>query len=169
MLIRRPGRLPCVRALAAVAVISSCLLVAGCGSSRSTEAYCDTYQSGFDQIKSEHPDVDQYTHTDENPLVLLLSATSAYGDIVSLIGDMAKVAPDEIQTDTQRVHDTLKKQIDSAGETAGNAASGNVGGLIGNVASGLVDSITNAGAMNRMDKFVVAHCGGEHMFSASPQ
>lgn len=169
MLIRRPSRLSYLRALAVAAVISSCLLATGCGSSRSTEAYCDKYQSGFDQIKSEHPDVDQYTHTDENPLVLLLNATSAYGDIISLMGDMAKVAPDEIQTDTQRVHDTLKKQIDSAGETAGNAVSGNVGGLIGNLASGLMDSVTNAGAMNRMDKFVVAHCGGEHMFSTSPQ
>lgn len=169
MLNRCPGRRPSYRALAVLAVVVSCLAATGCGSSRSTQAYCDKYQSGFERIKSEHRDVDQYTHTNENPLVMLLSATSAYGDIVSLIGDMAKVAPDEVQSDTQRVHDTLQKQLDSAGDTAGNAASGNLGGLFGNFATGLVDSITNAGAMNRMDKFVVAHCGGKHMFSASPQ
>jgi hypothetical protein len=82
---------------------------------------------------------------------------------------MAKVAPDAIQSDTQRVHDTLQKQLDAMGDTAGKAASGSVGGLLGNLASSVVDSVTNAGAFNRMDAYVVANCGGQHMFAASKQ
>ena len=149
--------------------IVALLAATGCGTTRSTSAYCEKYHSGFDQIKREHPDVDQYSHTKENPLVLLMSTTSAYGDIVSLIGDMAKVAPDEIQSDTQRVHDTLKKQLDELGDTAGKAVSGNLGGVLGALASSVIDSVANSGAFNRMDAFVVAHCGGQHMFAASPQ
>ncbi|HET6507736.1 MAG TPA: hypothetical protein VFG42_13175 [Baekduia sp.] len=140
----------------------------GCGSERSTAAYCKAYNSGFDRIKSEYPDVDQYSHA-KNPLLLLLRTTSALGDIVALIGDMAGAAPDDIKTDTQRVHDSMRKQLDLVGGTSGSAATGDLKGLLSGIGGAFVDSITNAGAYQRMDAYIVANCGGRHMFSASPQ
>lgn len=157
------------RLVLAGGLAAALVAVAGCGSERSAKAYCAAYHKGFDRLKSEYPDVDQYSHTTENPFILLLRTTSAFGDVVALIGDMADVAPDEIQTDTQRVHDTLQKQLDTSAEEGGNLISGNYGGALGNVASGLLDSVANAGAVNRMDQYVVDHCGGRHMFAASPQ
>jgi len=156
----RSSRAP-ARASIALLCAGILLAVAACGEpGRSASAYCATYDSGFDRIKQEHPDVDQYTHTSENPLQLLLSVTSAYGDIVALMGDMAKVAPDPVQTDVQRVHEALQKQIDSVGDAVKNP--------LGALASGFMTAITTSGAMTRMDTYTLQHCG-EHMFSASPQ
>jgi hypothetical protein len=152
----------------AAAALSTLALSACGGPERSAAAYCKAYHSGFDRIKSEHPDVDQYSSTQENPLLLLLNTVSAYGDVIALIGDMAKVAPDEIQSDTQRVHDSLKKQLDDLGDTAGDAVGLDLGGLFGHAASSFIDALTNSGAMTRMGKYVFDHCG-EHMFRASPQ
>jgi hypothetical protein len=162
--IRRPMRL----AVAACMLIASLVLATGCGTERSTASYCKAYKSGFDRIKSDYPDVDQYSHS-KNPFLLLIRTTSALGDIIALIGDMAKVAPDDIQTDTQRVHDSMKKQLDMVGETGGAAATGDLKSLVGGIGSSIVDSIASAGAYNRMDGYIVTNCGGKHMFSASPQ
>src|SRR4051794_908468 len=87
--------------------------LAGCTpfQERNAAAYCHKYKTGFAQIKRDYPDVDQYASSNENPLLMLLSLTSASGDIVALIGDMGEVAPDDIQTDVERVHDTLQKQM----------------------------------------------------------
>jgi hypothetical protein len=156
-----------------VAVSASTLLVvlafaAGCGAERSTSAYCKAYNSGFDRIKSDYPDVDQYSQS-KNPFLLLIRTTSALGDIIALIGDMAKAAPDDIQTDTQRVHDSMQKQLDLVGGSGGAAATGDWKSLVGGLGSSIVDSLASAGAYNRMDGYIVANCGGKHMFSASPQ
>jgi len=155
----------CLAICAATLALNGC----GSGSERTTTAYCDKYQSGFDEIKSQYPEVDQYSTSDDNPFLLILSTTSAYGDIVSLIGEMSEVAPDDIQSDTERVHETLQSQLDGIGDGAGDALSGDFGGMLGTLASGFMDSVVNAGSFRRMDQFIVDNCGGEHMFAASPQ
>jgi hypothetical protein len=151
------------RLLIAALAVALAPAASGCavgGTERSAEAYCDKYESGFDEIKADYPEVDQYSTSDENPLVLLLQTGSAYGDIVALIGEMAEVAPDEVQTDVERVHETLEKQLDDAG--------GAVSDPFGTIAGQLVEGITNAGAFERMSRYTLEHCG-EVMFSASPQ
>ena len=84
-------------------------------------------------------------------------------------GEMSEVAPDDIQSDTERVHETLQSQLDGIGDGAGDALSGDFGGMLGTLASGFMDSVVNAGSFRRMDQFIVDNCGGEHMFAASPQ
>jgi hypothetical protein len=159
-----------IRRLAVAAVlIVPLVLASGCGQERSTAAYCKAYNSGFDRIKRDYPDVDQYSSTKENPLLLLARTTSALGDVVALIGGMAKAAPSDIESDTQRVHDSLEKQLDLVGGTAGAAASRNLSGALSGLASGFMSSLLNAGAFQRVDDYVVSNCGGKHMFSASPQ
>lgn len=153
-----------VSARITVSVVALLLIFAGvsaCGGEpkRSAQAYCNKHQSGFARIRREHPDIDQYTHSKESPLLMLVSVAAAYGDIVALMGDMAKVAPGEIQTDVQRVHDTLQKQLDSVGDLAKNP--------IGAIAQQLVTGIATSGAFQRMDAYTLQHCG-EHMFSVSP-
>jgi hypothetical protein len=142
--------------LAAAAATAGC----GLGETRSAEAYCDKYETGFAAIKSDYPEVDQYSTSDENPLVLLLQTGSAYGDIVALIGEMADVSPDEVRSDVERVHETLKEQLDSAGDAVSDP--------LGTIAGQLVKGVANAGAFERMDQYTLEHCG-EHMFAASPQ
>jgi hypothetical protein len=160
-------RLP---ALSAALALLATLAATGCGggAERSAQAYCDTYHDGFDEIKRQYPEVDQYSHSD-NPVALLLKTTSALGDIIALIGEMADRAPDEVKSDTERVHETMQQQLDMVGSTAGSAASRDIGGLVGGLASSLMGGVANAGAFERMDRYVVANCGGEHMFAASPQ
>jgi len=149
------------RLASAVLGLAVGVALSGCGGpERSAGAYCAKYQSGFAQIKAEYPEVDQYSHSDENPLVMLISVVGASGDIVALIGDMAEVAPDEIQTDVERVHETLEDQLGSAGDIMDNP--------LGALANGLMKGIVNSGAFSRMDAYTLEHCG-EHMFSASPQ
>lgn len=157
--------------LVMMAVCTSMVVLSGCASEpeRTTAGYCDKYQKGFDEIKSQYPEVDQYSTSDENPLILLLNTTSAYGDVVALIGEMAEVAPDEIRSDTERVHETMQSQLDQIGDGAGDVLSGDLGGMLGTLASGFMSSVVNAGSFQRMDEFIVANCGGEHMFSVSPQ
>ncbi|HEX5923220.1 MAG TPA: hypothetical protein VFY45_05275 [Baekduia sp.] len=149
-------------------LIASLTFATGCGTERSASSYCKAYNSGFDRIKSDYPDVDQYSRS-KNPFLLVIRTTSALGDIIALIGDMAKAAPDDIQTDTRRVHDSMQKQLDLVGGNGGAAATGNWKSLAGGIGSSIVDSIASAGAYNRMDGYIVANCGGKHMFSASPQ
>lgn len=166
-MLRRPyGRSALLTFAVAVLPIALCI---GCGSGRSAEAYCKTYEDGFNKIKQQYPDVDQYTSSDDNPMVMLARILSATGDIIALIGDMAKVAPDEIQSDTQRVHDSLESTLAESADTAGNAVGRNLAGALSGLASGLMASMTSAGALERMDKFIVANCDGKHMFSVSPQ
>lgn len=142
-------------------VAALCLLaggIAGCAEERSATAYCDTYDAGFAQIKDDYPEIDQYeSRDDQNPLTMLLSLTGAYGDIVALIGDMSEVAPDEIRTDTERVHETMQSSIDNAGDVLSDP--------LGALGGQLVAGIASSGAFERMDAFTVQHCG-EHMFSA---
>lgn len=142
-----------------VALIVLLVALAGCGEpERSAATYCQKYESGFEKIKGDNPKIDQYENT--NPLELLLTLPSAMGDITALIGDMSEVAPDEIQTDVERVHENLKKSQDSTGEIIGSPLAG--------IAGALGRALTDGGAFNRMDAYTLEHCG-EHMFSASPQ
>ena len=146
-------------ALATVVVLAAS--VAGCGEpERSAQTYCDKYHEGFAKIKEQYPEVDQYSTSDQHPLVMLMSVTSAYGDIIALIGDMSEVAPDEIQTDVERVHENMKKGLESVGDVIDNP--------LGTLASQLVAGIAASGAYERMSKYTLENCG-EHMFSASPQ
>jgi hypothetical protein len=166
---RKRRRLPWGAVLAALALLVLGLAAAGCGGQeRSTASYCKAYNDGFASLKRQYPDVDQYSHS-QNPLMLLLRTTSALGDVVALIGDMADAAPDDIRTDTQRVHDSMQKQIDLIGGTSGSGATGKWSNFAIGIINSMVDSITNAGAYQRMDQYIVDHCGGKHMFSASPQ
>lgn len=135
--------------------------MSACGEvERSAEAYCDTYHSGFDRLKADYPEVDQYKNSDAHPVEMLLSLASAQGDIIALIGDMSEVAPDEIRTDVERVHDTMQEQVDASADVVDDPLQA--------ITKQLIIGLTTTGAFRRMDQYTVEHCG-EHMFTASPQ
>jgi hypothetical protein len=152
----------CLRAAATVAALLAVgLLGAACGEpERTVRTYCERYERGFDEMKRDYPDVDQYASSDAHPLAMLLSIGSAYGDMVALLGEMAEVSPDEIQSDVERVHETLDKQLKSAGDVISDPW--------GALAGQLVASVTSSGAFARVDAYTLEHCG-EHLFAASPQ
>src|SRR5438128_2164438 len=137
----------CIRASAICAVVA----MPGCGGpGRSARAYCSTYHRGFDRIKRHYPQLDQYSRSNQKPLLTMLQLGSAYRDIVALMGDMSEVAPNDIKTDVERVHDTMKKQLDDLGDAPSDP--------LGTITRGLVSGITNGGAFERMDAYTLRHC-----------
>lgn len=142
------------RGLIWISVAALAALAGGCGEERSASAYCETYREGFQDIRRQYPQIDQYESA--NPIQTLVALPSALGDIAALIGEMAEAAPDEIQGDVERVHENFRTQA----EAVERVASDPIAGLAGVLTRGLMDS----GAFERMDKYTLANCG-EHMFS----
>lgn len=123
--------------------------LAGCGSSRSVEAFCEThnnhkaqYLAAFDAANSAMAGGDF--------LAGLMGAGTAVGDLNTMWKDLAKVAPDDIRTDVEIVADGWAKQSESAAEAADNPLKA--------LASSLAGSFTLAGPMSRVDEYVRTHC-----------
>jgi hypothetical protein len=122
--------------------------VTACAPERSVEAYCQTYSDGMARIEQQHPEL--FAGEVQDPFSGLASAAGAWGDYVALTDDLEDVAPEDISSDVERVHDTLQKQVDELEDVASNP----FGFLIGQFTGALL----NSGAFERMATYTSIHC-----------
>ena len=113
------------------------------GVARSVQEYCNTvgkyrdrYLSAMDAANSS------------GGLGGLLGGIAAIGDIKNMWVDLAKVAPDEIQTDTEAVRDAWN-------QTADAAQKGDYVGVI-------TTSLANSAASQRVEDYITEKCGAEY-------
>ncbi|HEV7493341.1 hypothetical protein [Baekduia sp.] len=136
--------------LAAVATGVSALALSACARSedRSPEAYCRAFYSKAAPIRQSYMDADANMKAD--PLTGILKLLQAPGDLESIFDSMVDHAPDEIKSDTVQVRDSFKKLADTEGEALSNP-------LLA-MGKGLINSMTSAGAFQRVDTYLTAHC-----------
>jgi hypothetical protein len=120
----------------------------GSGGDRSAAAYCDAFYSGAAPLHAKMTQAAASSSSD--PLTGFATAISSIGDLESIFDRMDKHAPDEIESDTAQVRDSLKRLQENLGAGAQNP--------IGALASNVVTSLTSAGAFQRVGDYLQAHC-----------
>jgi hypothetical protein len=136
------------RSLAAAGVAGACVALSACGSDRSPEAYCKAFYAKAAPIRQSY--VDANKGADKNPVLALAMVLRAPGDFVSILDGMVDHAPDEIKSDTMEARDSLKSMQESMGKGITNP--------LGALAENLVNSLTSAGAFDRVDAYLNDHC-----------
>lgn len=126
--------------VASLLVIS--LPACGGASARSVTAYCDTVAKHRDRYLAAMDEA-----SSSGGLGGLLAGVGAIGDIKNMWVDLAKVAPDEIRTDTEAVRDAWKASEDAA----------NSGDYLGV----LTNAFSNSGPTERVNDYIVENCGAE--------
>lgn len=116
------------------------LTLTACSPSRSVKAYCDTVEAHKARYLAAMNDA-----SSTGSLAGLLEAGSAIGDLKSMWDDLAKVAPDDIQTDTETVRDAWDKASDDAGDR--------------NFFGAAVVALSSAAAMQRVNDYIAKNCG----------
>jgi len=121
--------------------------LSGCGGEeRSPEAYCKAFYSKAAPIRESYVRADP----EKDPLGAIVTLLSAPGDMVTILDGMTRHAPDEIESDTAQVRDSFKKMQDTMGDAIKDP--------FGALGSGLVNSLTSAGAFQRVDSYLGQHC-----------
>lgn len=125
----------------AVLMITALILISltACGkesSARSVEAYCTTMAKHRDQYLTAMGNTDD--------LMGLLGAVGAVGDLKNMWIELAKVAPKEIQTDTESVRDSWIKLEDAA--------------IKGDYRTLLGTALFNSASLDRVDQYMIDHC-----------
>jgi hypothetical protein len=136
-------------ALAALALALTGCGKAGGGSERSAESYCDVWKREATRLHDKYQAAAD--GTDADPFGSLLTVAAAPGDLVVLFDKLAKVAPDEIQSEVETIHDSLKDQQDAMGDAIDNP--------IGAIGSSLISGLTNAGSYQAVEEYTTEHCG----------
>lgn len=129
-----------------IAVASFLLLtLSACGgaSARTVTAYCDTVAKHRDRYLAAMDEA-----SSAGGLEGLFAGVGAIGDIKNMWSDLAKVAPDEIQTDTEAVRDAWKATEDAA----------NSGDFFGVFSS----AFSNSGPTERVNDYIGENCGAEY-------
>lgn len=129
--------------LSAFIILMTSLSACGGASARSVTAYCDTVAKHRDRYLAAMDEA-----SSSGGLEGLLTGVGAIGDIKTMWVDLAKVAPDEIQTDTEAVRDAWKDTEDAA----------NSGNYIGIFTS----AFSNSGPAERVNDYIVENCGAEY-------
>jgi hypothetical protein len=139
------GIRPMQRLLTFTAALILALSLSGCGggSARSAEAYCKTVGKHRDRYLSAMD-----AATSSGGLSGLLGGIAAIGDIKNMWVDLAKVAPSEIQTDTEAVRDAWKASEDAS--------------LKGDYVGALAAALTNGAASERVNDYIVEKCGAAY-------
>jgi uncharacterized protein YceK len=144
---------PVLRVLLVVTAVS--LILSGCSSPRSTEAFCATYWEQKAAYVSKYDQASDQLEATSDPLIGLLGNAAmlaqSIGDTVVIFDKLDRVAPDEIEPDVAAVRDSLKAQIESAGEMATDP--------LGALAGGLVQGLSTGGSWQRVGDYVTTHCG----------
>lgn len=134
------------RGLSAFACVVLVLSLTGCGggggSARSVKAYCDTVGKYRDRYLTA------MDAASSGSLTGVIGGIAAIGDITKMWVDLAKVAPDEIQTDTEAVRDSWKQQQDAA--------------MNGNYIGAITGGILNLGSSQRVEQYIITNCGAEY-------
>jgi hypothetical protein len=147
---RRSRRLTGLTLLTALATAASALTLSACGSSdeRSPEAYCRAFYTKAAPIRQSY--VDANKNMDADPLTGIIKLIGVPGDMESIFDGMVDHAPDDIKSDTAQVRDSFKKMADTEGDALSNP-------LLA-MGKGLINSLTSAGAFQRVDSYLTAHC-----------
>lgn len=141
-----------------VPVVAACLVaavLAACVPQRSPEAFCDTYWEQKQEYVSKYSEAEEALEQVEDPLLGALGGAGmmaqAIGDVVIIFERLEAVAPEEIRPDVAAIRDSLKSQVDSAGEMATNP--------LGAIAGGLFSALATGGSWQRVSEYVVEQCG----------
>jgi hypothetical protein len=123
---------------------------AGCGTERSAAAYCHVYAQEKARYLKRYGGQAESVQDMVGALRSLGKAFEAYGDVITMFDRLAKVSPDDVQSDIEAIRDSLKKQRDSVADDAGQPLKG--------LARGLVLGLTTSGSWRRVDTFTHQHC-----------
>lgn len=144
-----------LRAVKVSSVIAAgCLLaVSGCDVSESTDnggsqgddvaPFCSTvgeHKTQFEQAAA--------ASTSTNELANLVTFASAIGDIQAMWADLVDVAPADIKSDVQEVHDAWATAEDKAVER--------------DVLGALTNAVLNSGSVSRVNSYIAENCGTEY-------
>lgn len=137
------------RSAVAVAVLLAVVSCAG----RSTEAFCDTFQSEERRLQAKYEDR-LNTAAEMDPLSSLIvgvgTTVEAIGDIKVVYDRLEAKAPEEIQPDVATVRDALAAQLDALGDAGGNP--------LGSIFGGLITGLSVMGSEQRVNEFIVEEC-----------
>jgi hypothetical protein len=138
-----------------VTVAASVLLgVTGCGGDRrSTARFCSTLNTGTDELRTAAQQTASVTK--QNPLLGLIAAFGNIGDFAQFLDRLDKTAPPEIRDDMDVVDTDFHASLDSSGQAAGEALTGNPAGI----AQLVFKELLHANAYKRVDQFAAANCG----------
>ena len=145
----------CTAAILATVALNA--TVVGCGTERSPEAFCEVYQSEKQTYVQKYDDraTEAESAGNDDPLAGALlgvvSSFEALGDAEIFFDKLAKVSPDDIQPDVEKIRDQFKQQTE--------AMSGAVKDPLGTFLGGLVSGLTTSGSWTRVGEYVTQHCG----------
>ena len=147
-------RLP-VRRVLSCGVVLGALLVSGCGSSRSPEAFCaaiDKHKERFlSAMSSAQKSLD--SGTTDGFIGGAVQGAAALGDLQRMWEDLADVAPEDIQHDAEAVRDGYAKQYEAAEKMAS-------GDVVSALTGTLMNGVVMIGPLQRIDTFTKEHCSG---------
>jgi hypothetical protein len=128
------------------------VLIAGCGQTRSTSAFCGTLHSEKQRILAEFNATSQPGSADQLVRVLsgLGASLQALGELRTYFHKLADVAPDEIKDDAQIVAQDWDQQVQNAGNVAANP--------LANLAGAFINSMTTSGQLNTLNQFALTNC-----------
>jgi hypothetical protein len=137
-----------MRALPAIVGAGLCLLVSGCGSDVSPEAYCRSFYEKAAPIREGYVQAGDTVEAD--PLGAFVKLMQAPGDMAVIFDGMVDHAPDDIRSDTEQVRDSFKKLQDSMGDNLDNPLK-----MLG---ANLMAGLSSAGSFERVDAYLGEHC-----------
>jgi hypothetical protein len=143
-----PLRIAALGAACFALTMSGCAFGGGSASERTPEAYCRAFYTKAAPIRQKYLEAD--ANMNKDPLSAMVALLSSPGDLESIFGGMVDHAPDDIKADTEQVRDSFKKAQDSMADAISSPLKA--------LGAGLVNSLTSAGAFQRVGDYLDAHC-----------
>lgn len=140
------------RSRCGVSLVALALLASSCGSERSVEAFCSTYEEETERLVDKYGERAAQVEGESGLIVLgtaFGSLIEAQGDVVVFFERLERNAPEEIAPDVAAVHEALEKQADAT-------ASGDFTKML---FGGAVTALQAAGPATRVDAYLQQNCG----------
>lgn len=144
---------PLARRMAAAAVaIALAATTAACGQSRSAEAFCAVVKTNQDRFTATMTHAVSSVQSGQTGEVVggVAEMIGALGDLQTMWHDLADVAPEQIQTDVERLRDENDRQLETVKEHPTEPLT-SLGGI-------LVGALTTSGSATRVATFVTDNC-----------
>lgn len=146
----RAGAVCVITRRACAGAVTALLLagtLAGCGSGRSVEAYCDTFYGKGGELRQRYIDAD----AKNDPLQSLVTVLGVPQDLANLFAELEKVAPEDIQPDVKTLQQAFQKQADQVGDSPADPLTG--------LANGIILGLATSGPYNRVNAWTEKNCG----------
>ncbi len=125
-----------------------------CSAGRSTEAFCDTFNSETERLAEKYRVQAAEISELQDPLFEVFAGMGALleaqGDQVVMLERLADVAPEEIRHDVEAIRDSAKQQLELTQAAAGNP----IASLFGGLAAGS----QSLGSARQVDAFLIQNC-----------